>query len=65
MLTMHPRLIPNCMHTVPSMTLSTPLQYFYGVTFVEDENSLMTEDLTMEEFLLLVEYSESLALHKK
>jgi hypothetical protein len=34
------------------------LQYFYGVTFVEDENSLMTEELTMEEFRLLVEYSE-------
>lgn len=34
------------------------LQYFYGVTFVEDENSLITLDLTMDEFHLLVEYSE-------
>lgn len=34
------------------------LQYLYGIIFVEDENSLMTEDLTMDEFRLLVEYSE-------
>ncbi|MCC0567423.1 hypothetical protein HN020_14855 [Brevibacillus borstelensis] len=36
------------------------LQYFYGVKFIEYEYSLITEELTIEEFRLLVEYSEFL-----
>lgn len=36
------------------------LQYYYGVKFIEDENGLVTEELTIEEFRLLVEYSEFL-----
>jgi hypothetical protein len=34
------------------------LQYFYGITFYEDQNHLVTEELTAEELHLLVEYSE-------
>jgi hypothetical protein len=36
------------------------LHYLYGVKFFEDENGLVTEELTSEEFRLLVEYSEFL-----
>ncbi|MGE7274750.1 hypothetical protein ACQKK5_25425 [Brevibacillus panacihumi] len=36
------------------------LQYFYGVTFIEDENGMVTKELTYDEFRLLVDYSEFL-----